>query len=401
LRNLAGKVVIDCTNPLAPDLGGLTIGHLDSAGEAVGRWAMGAKVIKALNTTGSGTMLNPRYGSESLSMFVCGDDADAKKLVTGLVAELGFEPVDAGELTQARYLEPLAMLWISMAYKYGNGPNFGSASCAGRSADLDCTIGAKTLAHVRGERSAPVTAKFSRRATLCLPAFHAEASRRTCPASRKSRTECACHHHPAAMREDFSREWLRRAPKRCRNSSFWPYRISNLNEMLREAECETECSTFYRTEYIGARRSAVNTMIDGAIAAAKEGFEVCTGKRSMLRIARVQTRHVELRIFVRNRTPGKNPWAAHDRRNVVAPPLQMPHACRPFHRVETEPGPREKHDFLLKASKLDELVQEDFAAPSKTVGVDVVAGGGLQRTSSGCHRIAPGARKSNPRATSH
>jgi predicted dinucleotide-binding enzyme len=123
--NLAGKVVIDCTNPLAPDLGGLTIGHLDSAGEAVGRWAKGAKVIKALNTTGSGNMLNPRYGSESLSMFVCGDDADAKKLVTGLVAELGFEPVDAGGLTQARYLEPLAMLWISMAYKYGNGPNFG------------------------------------------------------------------------------------------------------------------------------------------------------------------------------------------------------------------------------------------------------------------------------------
>ena len=123
--NLAGKIVVDCTNPLAPNLGGLTIGHADSAGEAVARWANGAKVVKALNTTGSGNMLNPRYGNESLSMFVCGDDADAKKLVTGLVAELGFEPVDAGGLTQARYLEPLAMLWISMAYRYGNGPNFG------------------------------------------------------------------------------------------------------------------------------------------------------------------------------------------------------------------------------------------------------------------------------------
>ncbi len=123
--NLAGKIVVDCTNPLAPNLGGLTIGHTNSAGEAVARWAKGAKVFKALNTTGSGNMLNPRYGNESLSMFVCGDDADAKKLVTGLVAELGFEPVDAGGLTQARYLEPLAMLWISMAYRYGNGPNFG------------------------------------------------------------------------------------------------------------------------------------------------------------------------------------------------------------------------------------------------------------------------------------
>ena len=123
--DLRGKIVVDCTNPVAPDLSGLTIGHSDSAGEAVARWAKGAKVIKALNTTGSGNMLNPRYGNETLSMFVCGDDADAKKLATGLITELGFEAVDAGGLTQARYLEPLAMIWISMAYRYGNGPNFG------------------------------------------------------------------------------------------------------------------------------------------------------------------------------------------------------------------------------------------------------------------------------------
>jgi 8-hydroxy-5-deazaflavin:NADPH oxidoreductase len=123
--NLAGKIVIDCTNPLLPNLGGLSVGHTDSAGEAVARWAKGAKVVKALNTTGSGNMLNPLYGSEKLSMFVCGDDAEGKKLVVGLVAELGFEPVDAGGLTQSRYLEPVAMLWISMAYRYGQGPNFG------------------------------------------------------------------------------------------------------------------------------------------------------------------------------------------------------------------------------------------------------------------------------------
>jgi 8-hydroxy-5-deazaflavin:NADPH oxidoreductase len=123
--NLAGKIVVDCINPLFPDLSGLTVGHTDSAGEAVARWAKGARVVKTLNTTGSGNMLDPHYGDESLSMFVCGDDADAKKVVTGLVAELGFEPVDAGPLMQARYLEPLAMLWISMAYGFGQGPNFG------------------------------------------------------------------------------------------------------------------------------------------------------------------------------------------------------------------------------------------------------------------------------------
>jgi 8-hydroxy-5-deazaflavin:NADPH oxidoreductase len=123
--NLAGKIVIDCINPLFPDLSGLTVGHTDSAGEAVARWAKGARVVKTLNTTGSGNMLDPHYGHETLSMFVCGDDADAKKVVIGLLAELGFEPIDAGPLTQARYLEPLAMLWISMAYRFGQGPNFG------------------------------------------------------------------------------------------------------------------------------------------------------------------------------------------------------------------------------------------------------------------------------------
>lgn len=277
-----------------------------------------------------------------------------------------------------------------------------SASCAGRSADLDGTIGAKTLAHhVGGERSEPVTPKFSRRATLCLPAFHAEASRRTCPASRRSHTECGCHHHPAAMREDFSREWLGRAPKRCRNSSFWPYRISNLNEMLRETECETQCSTFYRTEYIGARRSAVNTMIDGAIAEAKKGFEVCTGKRSTLRIVRVQTRHVEHENFGEKQDARKNPWAAHDRRSVVAPPLQVPHACRPLHRVESEPGPREKRDFLLKAGKLDELVQEDFAAQARPLWWMLLQGAGCRERVRAATRIAPSARKSNPRVISH
>lgn len=121
--NLSGKIVVDCNNPLLPDVSGLTVGHTDSCGEMVGRWAKGARVVKALNTTGS--VLDPRYGHEALSMFVCGDDADAKKVVTGLVAELGFEPIDAGPLRQARYLEPLAMLWISMAYQFGQGPNFG------------------------------------------------------------------------------------------------------------------------------------------------------------------------------------------------------------------------------------------------------------------------------------
>ncbi len=121
--DLTGKIVIDATNPLRPDLSGLVLGHNTSAGEEVARWAAGAKVVKAFNTTGAQNMANPQFGGQSASMFLCGDDAAAKKVVATLAEALGFEPVDAGPLTQARHLEPLAMLWITMAYAHGHGPN--------------------------------------------------------------------------------------------------------------------------------------------------------------------------------------------------------------------------------------------------------------------------------------
>ncbi|OLC13773.1 MAG: F420-dependent NADP oxidoreductase [Candidatus Rokubacteria bacterium 13_1_40CM_69_27] len=119
--DLRGKVVVDATNPLKPDLSGLALGHTTSAGEEIARWAAGAKVVKAFNTIGAQHMANPRFDGQSASMFICGDDAAAKKTVASLAAALGFEPVDAGPLTQARLLEPLALLWISMAYAYGQG----------------------------------------------------------------------------------------------------------------------------------------------------------------------------------------------------------------------------------------------------------------------------------------
>jgi predicted dinucleotide-binding enzyme len=121
--NLSGKVVVDCTNPLKPDFSGLTVGHTTSAGESVAGWARAAKVVKALNSTGAGNMVDPRYGSECASMFVCGDDASAKATVSDLVRALGFDVVDAGPLVNARLLEPLAMLWITLAYGLGQGPN--------------------------------------------------------------------------------------------------------------------------------------------------------------------------------------------------------------------------------------------------------------------------------------
>jgi 8-hydroxy-5-deazaflavin:NADPH oxidoreductase len=120
---LTGKVVIDATNPLTPDFSRLTIGHTTSAAEQVAGWAPGARVVKAFNTIGAQHMAHPVFGGQRASLFLCGDEAAAKQTVAALGEALGFEPVDCGPLTQARLLEPLAMLWISLANAYGQGPD--------------------------------------------------------------------------------------------------------------------------------------------------------------------------------------------------------------------------------------------------------------------------------------
>jgi predicted dinucleotide-binding enzyme len=126
--NLTGKILIDATNPVNLGMGGLkaglVLGHDTSGGEQVAAWAPGAKVVKAFNTTGAVNMLNPLYGSQKATMFICGDAADAKATVKKLSDEIGFETIDAGPLRVARLLEPLAMLWIHLAFAQGLGTDF-------------------------------------------------------------------------------------------------------------------------------------------------------------------------------------------------------------------------------------------------------------------------------------
>jgi 8-hydroxy-5-deazaflavin:NADPH oxidoreductase len=127
--NVAGKVIIDAVNPLEMSEAflekGLLVGHTTSAGEQIAQWATGAKVVKAFNTIGAIHMANPRFSGQNATMFICGDDADAKKTVKQLSDELGFETVDAGPLKTSRLLEPLAMLWLQLAFGANVGPNFG------------------------------------------------------------------------------------------------------------------------------------------------------------------------------------------------------------------------------------------------------------------------------------
>lgn len=117
---IADKIIIDCTNPLS-GLDGLMIGTTSSGGEKVAMWAKRAKVVKAFNSTGSNNMDNPKYDNDRAVMFVCGDDRNAKEITIDLVEELGFDAVDAGGITVSRWLEPLAMLWINLAYKQRMG----------------------------------------------------------------------------------------------------------------------------------------------------------------------------------------------------------------------------------------------------------------------------------------
>jgi predicted dinucleotide-binding enzyme len=126
---LPGKILVDCTNPLAitPQGLALAIGHTNSGGEVVQRLAPQARVVKSLNTTGFNNITNPVYSGQRSIMFVAGDDEGAKRSVAEIVASLGFEVVDAGPLAASRLLEAHAMLWIHLALARGLGRDFAFA----------------------------------------------------------------------------------------------------------------------------------------------------------------------------------------------------------------------------------------------------------------------------------
>lgn len=120
-------VVLDATNPLAAEARELELDPALSGAELVRDWIGSDRVVKAFNTTGSGNMANPDYGAERPMMVVAGDDDQAKQIAIGLADEIGFAGVDGGPLPASRDLEHLAMLWIRLAYKLGNGPDIAYA----------------------------------------------------------------------------------------------------------------------------------------------------------------------------------------------------------------------------------------------------------------------------------
>jgi hypothetical protein len=116
--DLRGKILIDATNPLGMTEKGLalTTGFSTSGAETIAALAPDARLVKCFNQTGFGNMAQPNYGERRAVMFVCGDDEASRAKVCALSEAVGFETIDAGALSVARLLEPLAMLWIHLAF---------------------------------------------------------------------------------------------------------------------------------------------------------------------------------------------------------------------------------------------------------------------------------------------
>ncbi len=123
---LSGKILVDCTNPVGPNLThGLN--SAQSGSEAVQKVAPNTKVVKAFTIYGFENFENsayPGYGDLRPAMLIAGDDVRAKDVVSTLCIQLGWYPVDTGPLSMSLHLEHLTLLWIKMARVQGRGPHF-------------------------------------------------------------------------------------------------------------------------------------------------------------------------------------------------------------------------------------------------------------------------------------
>ncbi len=120
--DLAGKVIVDITNAVGPNLSMAVTGN-SSAAEEIQKKAGKARVVKAFNTIFA-RFFDETFAKDPPQVFYCGDDATAKEKVASLIKRIGFEPIDAGPLENARQLEAMGNLGIRLAYGLGRGTTF-------------------------------------------------------------------------------------------------------------------------------------------------------------------------------------------------------------------------------------------------------------------------------------
>jgi predicted dinucleotide-binding enzyme len=113
---LSGKIIIDATNPIdeKPPVNGVLqffTSLNESLMERLQRIAPQAHFVKAFNSVGSAYMVNPSFPDGKPTMFICGNNAEAKKEVSSIISAFGWEVLDFGKVESARAIEPLCMLW--------------------------------------------------------------------------------------------------------------------------------------------------------------------------------------------------------------------------------------------------------------------------------------------------
>lgn len=124
---LKGKILIDITNPITADYKELLLGHTTSASEEIQKLAGGAHVVKAFNTIFAGLISPEARTGKTLQVFVAGDDEDATAKVRKLAETLSFEPINAGPLSNSRFLEPIGEMNIHFGFFLGMGPTVAPA----------------------------------------------------------------------------------------------------------------------------------------------------------------------------------------------------------------------------------------------------------------------------------
>lgn len=122
LGDLAGKIVIDITNPLTADYMDLTIGHSTSAAEQIAAALPGTLLVKAFNTVFAQVLAEgPQLAGKQVPVFYASDSERAGQTARSLIESTGFTAIDAGPLKNARYLEPVGGLNIYFGYGAGHG----------------------------------------------------------------------------------------------------------------------------------------------------------------------------------------------------------------------------------------------------------------------------------------
>jgi predicted dinucleotide-binding enzyme len=121
--NFAGKTVMDTTNPIAAaaPVGGIlafTTGPNESLGERIQSLLPRAHVVKAFNSVGAPQMVNPTCRQGTPTMFLCGDDAEAKQEICEITRQFGWEPYDCGGIVASRAIEPLCILWCLRGFQH-------------------------------------------------------------------------------------------------------------------------------------------------------------------------------------------------------------------------------------------------------------------------------------------